>query len=513
MAQFIRILSLLITIVLFAGCGKKDDEAVRLIEERFTAVNDSAVVTADLALMSAIALTSGREDVYGAQANYLAGKIEFERMNFPAATRAFLLADRIAAEKGVYDISLKARLAMIELNKTLYNRKGMSEFGKRAYRILDCVSMSDSCMFAYYQDIIDGTIGEDKRFALSVTNEYAELAAEARDSLGIHLAGHYRFIIEYEDASDHWLEDSTYRNGGWIKFERFKSEIRKLPANVGFVLPDTVAANRDDIHDFVIELWRNGESGKASRFLNMLLERYKNEGMEEKWLIDFSYPHSLYVYALETPSCEDLLRTFQSDVDDEVRRSDYDEILIKERSISRQRVSIVILVFMLAIICLFGGYYFRVRLQRSRLREQELTDSVKELDAALRRSQKTLFRNVSSLCDAYYKSCVDGNAKIAKDTLKAIEEFVKAPDMFAELETVLNAEADCLMVRFRKAMPGLRDDEYRLFLCNALGFSVPALMMLLGEKREVIYNRRLRLRAKIAEASLEESGIFIEKLV
>ncbi|MDE6061244.1 MAG: hypothetical protein K2G00_00595, partial [Duncaniella sp.] len=267
------------------------------------------------------------------------------------------------------------------------------------------------------------------------------------------------------------------------------------------------------IHDFIAELWKRGDDAKAYSLLSSLLERYEKDDMAQPWMLTFGYLSSPYAYAYETPSCEGLLSTFQPDVDDVVRRFDYEEIRLKEQMATYNRNLSLCLVLLLIVVVCFGIFYIRQRAIRSRRQAQELMDSVKELDASFRRSQRELFRNVSKLCDVYYKSNVDGNDRIAKDTLKSIEEFVKTPGVFAELENNLNAVSDDLMERFRAAMPGLREDEYRLFLCNALGFSVPAMMMLLGEKREVIYNRRLRLRAKITEAAPEEAALFVEKLV
>lgn len=513
MTLSVRIISILIVSVLFSACGKRDDEAARLIEERFMAVNDTSAVTADSALMSAIALTAGREDVCGGRASYLSGRIELDRMNFPAAMRDFLNADRIFVATGDFGMALKSRKAMMELSGKLYSVNGEAEFGRKLYEVLDRAGVSDSIRCGVYEDIIIATSDTDRPFAQRVADEYADFAMETGDSSKILYAGIYKRIASRRPNPDVFGKNYSGKWNGWSRFEVFKSRLRALKDVAGFELPDTVAVTRTNIHDFVVELWNKGESVKAGRFLQLLLERYENDDMKRPWITDFGYPNSPYIYGYESPSCKGLLQTFQSEVDDVVRRFDYEELKKKEVSIAYQRMSIAVLLFILAVGVWAGIFYLRLQSRRARRHKQELTDSVKELDAALRRSQKALFRNVSSLCDTYYKSCVDGNTKIAKNALKAIEEFVKTPGVFSELESVLDAESDGMMERFRRAMPELREDEYRLFLCNALGFSVPALMMLLGEKREVIYNRRLRLRAKIAEVSPDEARLFIEKLV
>lgn len=68
------------------------------------------------------------------------------------------------------------------------------------------------------------------------------------------------------------------------------------------------------------------------------------------------------------------------------------------------------------------------------------------------------------------------------------------------------------MTRFRAEMPDLRPDEYRLFLLNAIGFSIPTISLLMNEKRELIYTRRVRLRSKIQESDIPGRDLFLDYL-
>ena len=497
-----------------SGCGAHTSEADRtLVGEAYSAGLDSLSESGRGRLGKAVALLSETDDVWGAMARYVAGEMAMRQMNFPAAVSNYLFADKIAVAVGRDDIAFRARYAMIELNDRIHNSKGKAEFGRRAYELLDRVELSDSVRMEYYQDIIYTTRKVDKAFAVKVADEYLRRAESLGDSLEVNTARIHARIAGREDDPEFSLRNFDLGDTGEAKFERFMAYVRHLPAGVKFSLPDTVATHQSVIHDFITELWKRGDDAKAYSLLSSLLERYEKDDMAQPWMLTFGYLSSPYAYAYETPSCEGLLSTFQPDVDDVVRRFDYEEIRLKGQMAAYNRNMSLCLVLLLIVVVCFGIFYIRQRAIRSRLQAQELMDSVKELDASFRRSQRELFRNVSKLCDVYYKSNVDGNDRIAKDALKSIEEFVKTPGVFAELENNLNAVSDGLMERFRAAMPELREDEYRLFLCNALGFSVPAMMMLLGEKREVIYNRRLRLRAKITEAAPEEAAFFVEKLV
>ena len=137
-----------------------------------------------------------------------------------------------------------------------------------------------------------------------------------------------------------------------------------------------------------------------------------------------------------------------------------------------------------------------------------------ELQNALSSSKNRCLNTLTHLCNTYYEGFnrESVKSKAAKEALEAIKEFADSPEFFAYLESRLNMECYGLMSRFRSEMPDLREADYRLYLCNALGLSIPTICLLLKEKREVIYNRRLRMRTKIQTSGSTDTETFLQYL-
>ena len=129
--------------------------------------------------------------------------------------------------------------------------------------------------------------------------------------------------------------------------------------------------------------------------------------------------------------------------------------------------------------------------------------SAAELRATLHDLEVQHIDTLTRLCDTYYENYTNEKtkSKTARDTLAAIKEMAASEQFVTRLERHLDDTAGGVMTMLRKEMPDLKDSDLRLFLYNALGLSIPAICLLLGERREVIYNRRIRLRTKIQEAN------------
>ena len=158
--------------------------------------------------------------------------------------------------------------------------------------------------------------------------------------------------------------------------------------------------------------------------------------------------------------------------------------------------------------------YMRLLTLRRRRREYNNIRTATELRSALMDMETLHLRTLSHLCNAYYDSYNKESvkSKIAKDTLNTINEIAEAPDFFDRLEARLNESCDNLMVKFRAEAIGVKEQDLRLFICNAIGLTIPAICLLITEKRDVVYTRRLRLRAKIQESDYEHREIFLEHL-
>lgn len=70
-----------------------------------------------------------------------------------------------------------------------------------------------------------------------------------------------------------------------------------------------------------------------------------------------------------------------------------------------------------------------------------------------------------------------------------------------------------MISRFKAAFPDLKDADYKLFLFLTLGFSIPAITLLLREdKIEAVYNRKARLKTKIKKFGGTDAGDFLKTI-
>ena len=121
---------------------------------------------------------------------------------------------------------------------------------------------------------------------------------------------------------------------------------------------------------------------------------------------------------------------------------------------------------------------------------------------------------LSHLCDTYYETYANESAKsrTARETLRTIRNMASSVDFTARLEKHLDRTAEGVMSLMRSELPDLKDCDRNLFLYNALGLSIPSACLMLGERREVIYNRRTRLRAKIQDSDAPHKDLFLKYL-
>lgn len=126
-----------------------------------------------------------------------------------------------------------------------------------------------------------------------------------------------------------------------------------------------------------------------------------------------------------------------------------------------------------------------------------ISESIKELFG-----QK--YSVVNELCSAYYESKAAKNEKkrIVTEVELLVQDFSDNSNRLSELMEYADKYTNGLFSKFKKDFPKCKDEEYRLFLFLMMGFSARSISLFLGEKIEVIYNRKSRLKAKIKNSDI-----------
>jgi hypothetical protein len=69
------------------------------------------------------------------------------------------------------------------------------------------------------------------------------------------------------------------------------------------------------------------------------------------------------------------------------------------------------------------------------------------------------------------------------------------------------------MSDFRRDLPGLKDDDYKLYLYSILGFSASTIELFLKESKvENVYNRKARLKNKINQLEQSKREMYLSCL-
>lgn len=124
------------------------------------------------------------------------------------------------------------------------------------------------------------------------------------------------------------------------------------------------------------------------------------------------------------------------------------------------------------------------------------------------------FATIDRLTSAYYEYQGTSNEKnkIYVDVMKLVSGLGSDEKTLKELESFINTYKDNLLIRFRNEFPDLKESDYVLYIYTIAGFSSRAISIFIGEKLEVVYNRKSRLKQKINKSNSNYKSVFISPL-
>ncbi|MCR5071170.1 MAG: hypothetical protein K6A62_04505 [Bacteroidales bacterium] len=130
--------------------------------------------------------------------------------------------------------------------------------------------------------------------------------------------------------------------------------------------------------------------------------------------------------------------------------------------------------------------------------QARLSDTARQLKQTASGRNEILER----LCEQYY--IFEGTDKLQGNLLKearqAIEGLRDDPKVRARLEQAVDAAHDGAAAKLRAQLPGCKEDDVRLFVLAASGFSRTAMATLLDKEKGVVNNRLWRLKGRIADS-------------
>jgi hypothetical protein len=147
-----------------------------------------------------------------------------------------------------------------------------------------------------------------------------------------------------------------------------------------------------------------------------------------------------------------------------------------------------------------------------------------DLQLKLRNSSKRLpsekhmsiakFDMLERLCEQYY--VYEGTPNLQDRVLKEVKSVIQGlrddPKMIKGLELMLDRNCNEIVTRLRNQLPKLKDDDVRLFIFAASGFSSTTISTILEKDKGIVYNRIWRLKGKISASEAVDKDDFLEIL-
>ncbi|MBQ2965493.1 MAG: hypothetical protein IJE11_00575 [Bacteroidales bacterium] len=208
----------------------------------------------------------------------------------------------------------------------------------------------------------------------------------------------------------------------------------------------------------------------------------------------------------------------------------------QQHELTRQRLrttrlaaALAILSFMAIVFALTGYIRYR-RLEAAKALAEEKAETEKymtiaeELQVKLRNASKRLpsekhmsiarFDLLERLCEQYYiyEGTDNLQGRILKEVKSVIDGLREDPKAIKGLEMMLDRNCSEIVHRLREQMPKLKEDDIKLFIFAASGFSSTTISTILEKDKGIVYNRIWRLKGRISSSDAPDKGDFLDIL-
>ena len=211
-------------------------------------------------------------------------------------------------------------------------------------------------------------------------------------------------------------------------------------------------------------------------------------------------------------------------------REDYlqDREVLASQRLKTQRMGQIALLFFLIAVSSTALWYLRARRianEKALAEEQAETERyiaiAEELQARLGETSRRLRdtatgRNevLERLCEQYY--VFEGTDKLQNNLLKEVRQAVEGlrndKKVQARLERSVDATLDGAASKLRAQLPNCKEEDVRLFVLAASGFSRTAMATLMDKEKGVVNNRLWRLKGRIAASDAPDRDLILSCL-
>ncbi len=148
----------------------------------------------------------------------------------------------------------------------------------------------------------------------------------------------------------------------------------------------------------------------------------------------------------------------------------------------------------------------RHRHEESHVQETSLARMSARVDRLFRDHYEAIEMAANLLLDA---SLSKNSGKKIADSLAEIVDRCREPKFLRSLEQTVNDYRDNVIGRLRSQIPGLSDSDMAIVLYSAAGLTPRVMCLLTGLSASALYNRKYRLKKRIAASGAADTDEFI----
>ena len=189
------------------------------------------------------------------------------------------------------------------------------------------------------------------------------------------------------------------------------------------------------------------------------------------------------------------------------------------------RFALAALLFLLLAVGSTALWYLRARriesekaLAEERAETERYIGIAEELQARLGETSRRLRDTAAGknevlerLCEQYY--VFEGTDKLQKNLLKEVKSAVEGlredPKVLARLERSVDASRDGAAAKLRAQLPNCKEEDVKLFVLAASGFSRTAMATLMDKEKGVVNNRLWRLKGRISDSDAPDRELLL----
>ena len=203
------------------------------------------------------------------------------------------------------------------------------------------------------------------------------------------------------------------------------------------------------------------------------------------------------------------------------------EALASER-LRNQRLGQIALLLLLVAVSSTALWYLRARrianekaLSEERAETERYISIAEELQARLGETSRRLRDTAAGknevlerLCEQYY--VFEGTDRLQNNLLKEVKQAVEGlrndRKVQARLERSVDASRDGAAAKLRDQLPNCKEEDVRLFVLAASGFSRTAMATLMDKEKGVVNNRLWRLKGRISDSGAPDKDLLLSCL-